>query len=166
MPTSRRPLAARLAACAAFPILLLGIASCSAGEPSSTPDQTSVADRDFASWQLAFAQCMRDEGIDFQDPGEDGAQAAGTANEDSMAASQKCADEVGPPPAQEGDQGDKSGDGESLLKAAQCLRDNGVDIADPDEHNSLTIPMDVSPEALEACELPGGVVGGSISGAN
>lgn len=45
-----------------------------------------------------------------------------------------------------------------MLKAAQCLRDLGYEVADPDPQTGLSLPEDVPVEALETC-APNGVRG-------
>lgn len=69
------------------------------------------------------------------------------------AASASCIEEIGAPPAQTGKS--KENASEDILKAAQCLRDAGYDVADP-TGGALGIPTGVPEEALEECDLGAG----------
>jgi hypothetical protein len=134
--------------------LLAACGGGSAAEPSvatlagANPDTIASAapsaatDDDGQQAYLDFAQCMREEGIDFPDPqfdangqiqlGAGGRAANGLdfRNEDFQAAFEKCQDKLqglGPnfDPQQQAELQD------SLVEFAQCMRDNGVDMADP-----------------------------------
>ncbi|MFZ4896320.1 hypothetical protein ACL9RL_17895 [Plantibacter sp. Mn2098] len=165
MPSPHRPTAGRLTALIALPVLLLGLASCSADtDPASEPAPSESAANSFESWQLKFAQCMRDAGIDFKDPDSKGGLSGTTGDSASAAASDACMEKLGPPPAGPG--GEESGGGTSFLEAAKCLRDEGFEIDDPKESNQITIPEGVSDPVLEKCGLPPGTSGAAISTAN
>lgn len=152
---TRHMLALRAAVLVALPVLTLSLASCSgAGDPGQS-SSASAAD----SWQLQFAQCMRDQGIDYADPEPDGPVSAGI-DEASRAASAVCADKLGPAPAPEKDRPSGTDMQQMFLDAARCLTEKGFDTPDPKEGEGLVIPEGVSPEVLEACGLPGQATGG------
>jgi hypothetical protein len=153
-----------------FALLLVGVllAACSGGSPgaadagAATP--TSEADRG-----LAFAECMRENGVDeFPDPDDDGGNFLGDdsgidpESPEFMKATEACRDLV--PPQDEGESGGEPADLEKATEWAQCIRDNGVpDFPDPVIDGNTTVvdttgledgeadsqKMD---EALEACE--------------
>lgn len=167
MPSPHRSTAGRLTSLIALPVLLLGLASCSAGSnpaPESAPSETAAGS--FESWQLQYAQCMRDAGIDYKDPTADGKTSAVAGDSATDEASEACMEKIGPPPAGPGGKEPGGSGGKSFLEAAKCLRDEGFEIDDPKESNQITIPEGVSDPVLEKCGLPPGSSGAAISSAN
>ncbi len=89
---------------------------------------------------LAFAQCMRDNGVDIADPTVDAdgsvnlvpPQGTGTAQFDQTAeaAFETCGDLLDGASFLPGDD-DMSEIEDQLLEVAQCLRDQGLDVDDP-----------------------------------
>lgn len=141
----------RLRSIAAAGGALLLLAGCAAqaeeaGVASLTQASTDVADDaglaaaavDSDAAMLAFAQCMRDEGIDFQDPvaGEDGSLqfappgdgGAGDVDRDAIRAGfESCGDLIeGLEVGGQGQRGGEDFDAETFLVYAECMRDNGV----------------------------------------
>ncbi len=162
----------------------------------STSDKGD-GDADVQDAMLAFAQCMRDHGIDMPDPqmNSDGravftaGQAAGdgapldkTKMDEAQQACQEHLDKVrsetpAPDPAE------MEARKQQMLDFAQCMRDHGVDMADPQfstEGGGLSVSLGGpgtdpnSPawkEANETCSAqvgmeqpggPGGAGGGSV----
>lgn len=95
---------------------------------------------------LAFAQCMRDEGIDFPDPvvnadgsvdffggagGRDGGAAGFRDDPNFDVAIDECGALLDGATFF-GDQGDATEREDTFLELAQCLRDEGLDVSDPD----------------------------------
>ena len=131
-----------------------------------------------------FAQCMRDHGVDMPDPqtaeggsGDGGGvriTVSGGPNSNADAAMEACKDKLpngGVPPSMSPEQQ------EQLRQFAQCMRDHGVDMPDPDPNNGgLRISQSGGPAAgmgpddptfkaaQEACKdkLPG-AVGGTVT---
>lgn len=118
----------------------------------------------------AFTQCMRDNGIDMPDPDPNGggglAQLRGSDidREQLMAALEACRDLM------PGDLAQRRQDPamqEQLREFAQCMRDNGIDVPDPDPNGGFVIGGgEIDPDdpefqaALEACqEFLGGRLG-------
>lgn len=109
-----------------------------------------VSDEELA---LQFAQCMRDEGVDWPDPvtnadgsidlfggqgpaGAAGANADGSGAEDAQAAAEVCGPLIeGASFLPGGGGGLDAGAQDDLLEFAQCLRDEGLDVDDPDFDN-------------------------------
>lgn len=132
----------QLAIILAIPILLVGLASCG-GDDSDSDDTTgsgaagggeATGSDDQA---LEFVQCLREQGLDVPDPDpESGMIDLGSAVEDAgqeavQAAVEACRDLA--PGSEGGDAGSSQEQQEALLEFAQCMRDNGVDMADPDQ---------------------------------
>lgn len=110
------------------------------------------------AWQLDYAECMRGEGIDLPDPtsGSGGltSSSSTTADPEAMAAaSEKCYDELGEPPAMSPEE--QAAADEGFLKwakeAAECYRENGYDMPDPDSSKTLNLPADATDEVNEEC---------------
>jgi hypothetical protein len=114
------------------------VAAASPGETTVT----TVADAEAA--MLAFAECMREQGIDMQDPqvGEDGnlrmprpvGAGEGTEQFDReamMAAREACSVHL-EGVAQRFEQFDQTEIQDQMLSYAACMRENGYDMPDPD----------------------------------
>lgn len=114
------------------------------GAATTTEDsETTEAEQDPEEAMLAFTQCMRDEGIDLPDPtfsedGEGGSRFEvrpggdfDPNDPDFQAAQEKCR------PLLEGIQGrfdpeDREAMEDAALEYAQCMRDHGFDVPDPE----------------------------------
>jgi hypothetical protein len=115
-----------LAACA------LGLAACGGEEPAAaTSDEQKVRQA-----ELKFAQCMREQGIDFPDPGADGRRMlkvggdSGISPEEFERASKACEKyrkDIRPQLTEEEQQEFK----ERALEHARCMREHGIDFPDP-----------------------------------
>ncbi|WP_159622158.1 hypothetical protein [Ruania rhizosphaerae] len=143
-------------------LLLAGVslAGCSNDDSDTTvenSDQPSAESSDQPEYSsaeeygLAFAECMREQGIDVPDPGEDGVQLEGGAGDGFMEAAEICTDELGTPPGGQGGARPAHGQREFDLAMAECLRDNGLDVPDPGPEETLTIPMDAGQALLDEC---------------
>jgi hypothetical protein len=135
---------------------------------------------------LQFAQCMRDHGVNMPDPQFSEGGARVTMREEKGAdpakqraaeqACQKYQDQVKPPPIS-ADQEKKMK--EAALKNAQCMRDHGIDMPDPQFGEGGRIQQRIggpgsnldptSPKfqnAMKACqkEAPGGLMFGGGPG--
>ncbi|GAA0906932.1 hypothetical protein [Virgisporangium aurantiacum] len=109
------------------------VASASGGGARPSASGSAAADPDQSR---KFAQCVRDNGVpDFPDPGPDGQfdfeqlRGQNMDQEQLRKATEACRD-VAPNGGRPG-QADAAQQ-EQLRKFAQCMRDNGVDMADPD----------------------------------
>ncbi|WP_426519057.1 hypothetical protein ACPPVQ_04505 [Diaminobutyricibacter sp. McL0618] len=155
----------RLSAIAAVPLMIALFTACSSGSPSaeSTESEIPVAKTytDMGEWQLAYAQCMRSEGVDMPDPSPDGEMTSTmTADQDAYAAaSKKCVGKLGEAPAGAGGTQSKQEVLDQQLKIARCFRDNGVDMADPVDGHISGIPADAPKEVIKKClgvDVPAG----------
>ncbi|GAB3161824.1 hypothetical protein [Microbispora hainanensis] len=149
-------LALALAGCGAAPADD-GIAS--AGGATAGPSASAPAPVDRQDAQLKFAQCMREHGVDMPDPGPDGRVRIMSKKGDQAAtekAMQDCRhfmkDAIG----------DKAGGGDPeardrMVKFAQCMREHGIDMPDPDPGQGIQIRIKpgqqkAMEEAQKACE--------------
>lgn len=121
-------------------LIAAACASSAQGNPSSGADSGEV---DVEAALLAFAQCMRDEGFDIEDPtvdadgsvhlappeGEGGGHAS--TEELQEAARGACSEHL-EGVTQTAEHGDDTDRLDSMLAFAQCMRDQGVDFDDPD----------------------------------
>jgi hypothetical protein len=119
---------ARALACLVVAPLLLG--AC-VGNPFAPKDTAAQQKKDAEQMRLKWAQCMRDHGIDVPDPGQNGAVTIKGADaqqfQDAQNACKKYAPNGGNGP---GKVDQKTID--QLTKFAQCMRDHGIPMQDPD----------------------------------
>ncbi len=171
-----RTLVAALLATACLVVAGCGSDPETSGAPSSNKGM-SAADKKAL---LDFAQCMRDHGVDMPDPQFSGGGAKVTMREDKGAdpqkqqdaqkACQKYQDKVKPPSMSEADQKKMRA---AALKNAQCMRDHGIDMPDPQFGDGGRIQQriggpgsNIDPksqkfqDAMKACqkEAPGGMM--------
>lgn len=114
-------------------------AACGGGGAAGSP-LVSPSAEDEEKAMLAFAQCMREQGIEIPDPTVDedgnlgfrgGRDHEESSREDRAEAREACSEEV------EGftqlfDHEDSTEFQDRLLAYAACMRDNGIDMPDPD----------------------------------
>jgi hypothetical protein len=112
------------------------------GNPSSGADSREV---DVEAALLAFAQCMRDEGFEIEDPTVDadgnvhlpspagaGEGEGHASTEELQEAARGACGEYLEGVTQTAEHGDDTDQLDSMLAFAQCMRDQGVDFDDPD----------------------------------
>ncbi|HEX8742025.1 MAG TPA: hypothetical protein VF712_02720 [Thermoleophilaceae bacterium] len=123
--------------------LALALAGCSGGESRETAapasDQGGLSasgGQALVDAHLAFARCMREQGIDFPDPKPGGGFEVGpeTASperlkeaEEACAEERKAIAEAAPPPSEE----ELAEDRDATLRFARCMRGEGQDVPDP-----------------------------------
>ncbi|MDF2732453.1 MAG: hypothetical protein K0S92_1086 [Desertimonas sp.] len=103
--------------------------------PVGSDNTASTAPLDPEEAQLAFAECMREHGIDMPDPGADGGiqiMATPETEDEMNAAMEDCqpllANARG---AIEMDPEQEAEMREQLLEFTECMRDQGIDLPDP-----------------------------------
>jgi hypothetical protein len=163
MPMQRTP---KLATALAIPLLLFALSACSTADdgPDSGSGSDGTQTQSADDYQLAFAECMREQGVDMPDPNQDGSIEA-QAGDGFMAAAETCQEELGEPPAPPGGGSSMSDEEQRAewLEIAACYRDNGIDVPDPGPGESLTVPMDVPEDVFEDCS-PNGIGGSTGAG--
>ncbi len=139
-----------------LPLLVLGLAACAkpatpsvatANGGGATPTASpSTGPSDRAEAMQKFAQCMRDHGIDMEDPepGQPITFKGGPGDKEKMDKAQKACQQYMP------------GGGElqtpdpamldQVRKYAQCMRDHGVDMPDPDPNEPGKITINGGPD--------------------
>jgi hypothetical protein len=149
------------AACAA--LAALSLAACGGGEASGSSDSDRTSFRDA---QLAFAKCMRENGVNVPDPkpGERGrfrlelkaeSDADREKTKQAMDKCQKHLDAVKPPELSEEQQAELR---DWALKQARCMRRKGIDVPDPQFEGkggvTQRIPksLDVTDQEVRAAE--------------
>lgn len=141
--------------------LLTGCGSAEETKPPKTEEQS------FEDYQLGFAKCMREHGIEMPDPSGDSMQVPAVEDMGAFTeASDACQKELGQPPAPEG--GPTKSDDERLaemLEIAECFREHGIEVPDPKPGEVVSIPMDAPADVLEAC-APDGISGPAVPGGN
>lgn len=147
-----------LTALAAIPLVLSLLTACSSGamppDSDASPPAPNSSITDPTEWSLAYAKCMRSEGIDMADPDSDGSMSSSaTADEDAYAAASKnCVGKIGEAPTAPGEK--KQSTQEALarnLAIATCFREHGIDMEDPTEDRISAIPGDAPADVIEAC---------------
>ncbi|MDF2711315.1 hypothetical protein ACWGH8_03825 [Nonomuraea muscovyensis] len=159
-------LAVALTACGAPAERDDGVAGAGGAKPSATTSASASAPADRREAQLKFAQCMREHGVDMDDPAPDGAIRikAGRDDKGKVDEAQRACKHF-----MEAAVGELHGkpDKEALdqvLKFAQCMRQHGIPMKDPssDGRIEINIPRGTPEEkvkaAHEACKdfEPGG----------
>lgn len=138
---------------------LLALAACASTPEPDAPNPQDTQAADAQQWALDYAACMRDHGIDMEDPDASGRSVALTPRDETperQAATKACMEELGPSPAGGGSQGSQGGPStdemrEQLLAMAACLRDLGYDVEDPAPGQGIGMPADLTEEAIEQC---------------
>lgn len=134
------------------------VATAQSGSASPSASANGVADK-----ARKYAECMRENGVpDFPDPKPDGSfdlkSIGGNIDREKIKTATAACQDVRPDggvrpeldPAQQ----------EQLLKWAQCMRDNGVDVPDPDpngsgslfEQGGIELDDPTVQKAMEACQ--------------
>lgn len=146
---TRKRAAATITALLALPLLIGSLAACSAGPEASTTEASGSA-QTADDWQVDYEDCMREAGVDFSDKSADI-----TMDSAFAAADESCKEKLGPSPAGDGKKpsaDEKQEAYERQQKVADCLREAGYDVPDPDENGALSgMPDTVTQDALLAC---------------
>jgi hypothetical protein len=124
---------------AAVAALAFGLTACGGDENEAGGGAETAAQTDeqkMRDAQVKFAECMRDQGIDFPDPGADGGTRiqvgpdSGIDPQEFEAASKECEEfrEDIRPQMSEAEQAEFK---ERALEHARCMREQGIDFPDP-----------------------------------
>jgi hypothetical protein len=113
----------------------LALAACGGGDDSSAASPED-ARAEFREAALAFAQCMREHGVDMPDPepGSGGIQLMAGPDADratmdrAQKACQKHLDKARPPELSDEQESELR---ERALEQARCMREHGIDVPDP-----------------------------------
>ncbi|POM24958.1 hypothetical protein BTM25_35970 [Actinomadura rubteroloni] len=134
-----------------------GVASVNGGKAKGTASPTATLSQEDA--QLKFAQCMRQNGVQVEDPDPNNpgkisikAEGKGKGKVDMDAAQKKCGKFL-----QQGGMGGHKPTAKELdqmVKMAQCLRDHGLDAKDPDENGGMrmNVKEGMDPKKVEQAQ--------------
>lgn len=142
---------------AAVSVALSVLTGCSSSSPSAGTDPASSGAKsaitDINEWQLAYAKCMRAEGIDMPDPDPNGVMTSTVTDDGTYAAaSTTCLEKIGDAPTPPGQK--KQSNEEALAEQraiAACFREHGVDMDDPTDGHVSGIPGDAPEAVITAC---------------
>lgn len=156
---NRNRLRAGLATVVAAPLLIGALSGCgtddseaSAGGGSSDSKSSKTVEQKFEEYQLDMAQCMRDNGVDMPDPGGDGSVDISGDAKVTQKAMTTCREKLGPPPANPAREGKSDEEVfQQQLKAAECFRDNGFEVRDPQRGQAAEAPTNVPEDVLKKC---------------
>lgn len=140
----------RLATLASAALLALALSSCAAQEPSE--EEQANEDAAIAAWQNDYDNCLREQGVEPLTEDSPQQTIEGAEAEAYEAAMEACDAEVGQMPGM--DEPPEPGELEEMQKAVECLREQGLEVEDPDPSNGMiTLPGDATPEQMQACGL-------------
>ncbi|MEE8498530.1 MAG: hypothetical protein V3S62_08340 [Acidimicrobiia bacterium] len=149
---------------------IVGVASLDDSTTTTVPADAGVSggDVDVEEAALAFTECLREEGLDVEDPEFDGDGGLNFnfgqvfrggpdegPNDEFQAALEVCG-ELLEGIRQQFERPDLTEIEDDFLAFAECMRDNGIDMADPDlsgggrPGGGLLFQLDVSDPAVEA----------------
>jgi hypothetical protein len=190
MTTRRRPRPPFLAPLAPLALVVLVLAACtsvaggdgvaSLDDPAASPAAASApaASVDPEQAMLDFARCMRENGVDMPDPGTDGSgrgfvRVGGPGEEidpETLQAAQEACQHLMADIVGEGGPQLSEEQKDQMLEFAQCMREHGVDMPDPqfdDGNGRFSARMGgdgldpTSPEFQDAQEACGEILGGA-----
>ncbi|HKT00515.1 MAG TPA: hypothetical protein VJT31_13355 [Rugosimonospora sp.] len=118
-----------------------GIASAGGGTARSSATPRPTTSVDTQQQMLDFARCMRAHGVNMDDPQANGGgiriQAPQSIDQNKMQAATKACQQYLPNGGQLASLSPQQV--EAMRKYAQCMRDHGVDMPDPDTNGALRI---------------------------
>lgn len=131
-------------------VLTIGLAGCSGGGTASSSAGPPDYAAEFDAYTRELASCMRDQGVDVEDPPPGNAISL-DGSDATFAAYDACEEIVGLPPV-DPDQPSKAEISDELRLRAQCLRDKGFDVPDPAADGAWDLPEELFDEA-RACAV-------------
>lgn len=116
----------------------------SEGDGNSGEPGEALTDEELHDKLLEYAQCLRDQGLDVEDPAPgEGIQIRVEGDPSKSDAALEACEHLSPPPPPGEDEGEER---EDMLAYAQCMRDNGVEkFKDPAPGEGINI----GPEVVE-----------------
>jgi len=137
-------LAVAVAACGGSETAVEGVATLESGSGDAVANVQAMSDDEIEEAALAFTQCLRAEGLDVPDPEFDGEggftfdfrgafrDGSGDGPNDEFQAALEVCEPLMEGVAQQFEPPDLSEIEDDLLAFAECMRDNGIDLPDPD----------------------------------
>jgi hypothetical protein len=142
-----------LIAIASAVALVLAVTACGGGSSSAKPGGVAAGGGDPQfKWELRFVDCLRSQGVEIEDPSPTAGFPAVNRDAAFNAAAKTCEGKVGNPPAAEnGGATGSAREQKTILREVKCLREHGVEIADPGPQEAMAIPQGASRQAIETC---------------
>lgn len=145
------------------------VASVSDGAPPGTTAPAAADGLLDEDMMRGFAKCMRENGVDMADPEFDGEggvslSSGGAVDEETMRRAEEACREFMPSGGEM--RGPTPEDMDKLREQVKCLREKGIEVADPDPDNGggISLPFDDSEESRKAMEECGfGRTGGAVA---
>jgi hypothetical protein len=169
----------RTAVAAGLALAALALVACGGDDPAPASSGQKGPDEQTKKAMLAFAQCMREHGIDMPDPkfNEGGgvvmqSGGKGTTPEQQRAAEQACAkyQKQIKPPAGANSPEREAKFRQAALANARCMRAHGINMPDPQFGENGEVRQRIGPgieptdpkfqAAQKACGRPGTIGGG------
>jgi len=161
----------KIAIVAALPLLLAGLAGCSGDAAGSINGSGSTnaadpTDADRQEQMLKFTECLREHGLDVPDPDSEGRFAipfgggSGNGPDQKTREAMEACQELSPLRGGNLDELRNDPDfQDAQLRFAECMREHGVDVPDPDENggggfmiDGSDVPRETLRAAGEACD--------------
>ena len=133
------------------PTLVAALSACGTTDSSSSPSTKSPSARSNAASNdpnLVFAQCMREKGFDVPDTGLTPDQLNDTSDAFNNALNE-CMMKVSGMTGEDNVANDPAAR-EATVKAAQCLREAGYDVKDPQAGEGISV-KDIPEDVLNKC---------------
>ena len=147
----------RMFAAAASVVCALGmVAACGGGKSADAADASTSSTADAAQdYNLKFNQCLRDAGFNVSDSADDKDVRTQDVGGDAAAfntAVEECEKKLGTPPGASTQGPDDPEILQSSIALAECLRNDGYDVKDPEPGKGLSLDVGTIPqEAIEKC---------------
>jgi hypothetical protein len=145
-----------LAAVASVVCALGMVTACGGGKSTDAADASAASATGSAEdYTLKFNQCLRDAGFNVSDSDEGKDIRTQDVGGDAAAfntAVEDCEKKLGPPPGASTQNPDDPEILQSSIALAECLRNEGYDVKDPEPGKGLSIDVGTIPqEAIEKC---------------
>ena len=131
------------------------VAGCGGKDSADAAASTGNAAQSAEDYNIKFAQCLRDAGFNVSDPSDDKDVRNEDAGGDAAAfneAAEKCREKLGTPPGASTQGPDDPEILKSSIALAECLRNDGYDVKDPEPGKGLSLDVGTIPqEAIEKC---------------
>lgn len=159
-PMAQRRIRRRGRVAAGLGTLLLVAALAACGDDAGEEEPAELEPASQQDAQLAFHQCLRDNGLEVSDPDTSGGgpfvagpgglgEAIDFDNPAEMAVVEQCSEEHLGNIGGRGEFGDNLADPDDLIAYVDCMRGHGIDMPDPGADGTLYLPEGIDPQSSE-----------------
>ena len=146
----------KMLATAASMVCALGmVAACGSKSTTDAAPSATSATESAEDYNLKFAQCLRDAGFNVSDPSDNQDPRNENAGGDAAAfntAVEECEKKLGTPPGASTQGPDDPEILKSSIALAECLRNDGYDVKDPEPGKGLSLDLGTIPNsAIQKC---------------